>query len=117
MCAYIISKCTQTVYTVGICEIICFMHYFACIWTPVIAFNCKCVQMCVYVKAYVCLYVHVGILSHGRFETNGSGSLHTHILALLMPAYCIVHCVCSDARVFLPVCMPWQCVILCSDWD
>lgn len=32
-------------------------------------------------------------------ETDGSGALHTHVQAMLMPAYCIALCVCVLLRV------------------
>lgn len=75
-----------------------FMHEFACIWPPVIALTCKCMKVCVYVKACMCVCMQAYYQTDVT-ETDGSGALHTHVWALLMPAYCVVRCVCVLLRV------------------
>lgn len=62
-----------------------------------------CASKCVCVKAQIsCVFVCACRLS----ETDGSGALHTHVWAPLMPAYCVVTLrVCSVVGVFLPACV------------
>lgn len=54
-----------------------------------------CESVCLCQNVCICLCVHVCRIP----GTDGSGALHAHVEALLMPAYCFAPCVCVLLRV------------------
>lgn len=63
---------------------------------------CNCIKLySIFVQAsvFLCQNVYICVCMDAYFQTDilqtdGSGALHTHVEAVLMPAYCFARCMC-----------------------